>query len=75
MEDRQTAGPESQPKPRTLISSLRRALAAQAGCDFAQIVSCMWATLSSTAFDDVDEIKMIKLVRGETFDTGMKRVF
>ncbi|CAK4031022.1 Hypothetical predicted protein [Lecanosticta acicola] len=69
---RQNAHP---PQPRTLTSCLRRALAARLDCHFSQNTAQMWQILSSTAFDDVGEEKVIQVVRGEVIERGMKRIF
>ena len=75
MESRQLPLTSGEPKPSTLISSLRRALAARAECEVSQTVSKMWEILSSTGFDDVDDWKMGTLVRGEQLERGMRRIF
>ncbi|KAK5110677.1 hypothetical protein LTR85_000759 [Meristemomyces frigidus] len=73
MGDRQAPYPSGASKPPTLISSLRRALAGKADVTLSLTVSKMWEILSGTAFDDVDQAKMVKLVRGEEIERGMKR--
>ncbi|KAK4542531.1 hypothetical protein LTR36_006784 [Oleoguttula mirabilis] len=74
MEDRQLPYPSGAAKPSTLIASLRRALAARAEVQLTQTVSKMWELLSGTAFDAVDQGKMVKLVRGEEIERGMRRM-
>ncbi|SMQ49269.1 unnamed protein product [Zymoseptoria tritici ST99CH_3D7] len=75
MISRQLPSPSGLPKPPTLTSCLRRAFAARKGCHISQNVNKMWEILSSTAFDDMDEGKMVKVVHGEEVTGGMKRVF
>ena len=75
MKSRQLPSPNGMLKPPTLISSLRRALAAKARCEVHQTVAKMWEILSSTGFDDVDEEKMVSIVSGEELERGMKRIF
>lgn len=64
MEPRQHPLPNGQPKPAPLISSLRRAFAAKAGCEISEVVTKMWEILSSTVLDDVDEYLLVRVVQG-----------
>ena len=75
MIDRQMPAPDGFPKPPTLTSCMRRAFAAKLGCHISQNVGKMWEVLSGTAFDEVDEEKMCKIVRGEEIEKGLKRIF
>ena len=75
MESRQLPSTSGELKPPTLISSLRRAIAASAECEVSQTVSKMWEILSSTGFDDVDEGKLGMIVKGEQLERGMRRIF
>lgn len=75
MIERQLPSPDGNPKPPTLTSCLRRAIAAKLGCHISQNVSKMWEILSSTSFDEVDEEKLVKIVNGEELKGGMKRIF
>ncbi|KAK5135581.1 hypothetical protein LTR08_005061 [Meristemomyces frigidus] len=52
------------PKPATLISTLRRALAEATGVHVSMVVSKTWEILSGTGFDEVDDVMVGKLVRG-----------
>lgn len=74
MPDRQAPYPSGAAKPPTLIASLRRALAGQAGVDVSQTVSAMWEILSGTAFDEVGEEMLGMLVKGEEVERGMRRM-
>ncbi|EMC94050.1 hypothetical protein BAUCODRAFT_219548 [Baudoinia panamericana UAMH 10762] len=71
---RQSPLPSGLPKPSTLISALRQALAIQAGCAVNEVVSKMWEILSSTAFDDVHDAKLVSIVEGKELEKGMKRM-
>lgn len=75
MIERQSPTPEGNPKPPTLTSCLRRAFAAKLGGHISENVGKMWAILSSTGFDEVDDEKLVKIVRGEEIEGGMKRIF
>ena len=70
MEDRQLS-PTAQP---TLISGLRRSFAAKTGGHIGNTATKMWEILSSSAFDEVDEEKMGRLVGGEALDGGWRRM-
>ncbi|KAH9826531.1 hypothetical protein Tdes44962_MAKER00495 [Teratosphaeria destructans] len=69
MEERQVAG-----EGVTLIAGLRRALADVSGCGVREVVCRMWAILSCTGFDGVDEAGLGMIVRGEVVRCGMRRV-
>ena len=75
MEERQLPTPDGEPKPPTLISSFRRALAVRVGCEISQTVTKMWTILSSTGFDDVDEEMVVRIVHGKEVEKGMRRIF
>lgn len=75
MVDRQSPSPDGIPKPPTLTSCMRRAFAARLGVHISQNVGKMWEILSSTSFDEVDEVKMVKVVNGEEIKGGLKRIF
>ena len=70
MEERQLS-PTAQP---TLISGLRRSFAAKTNGHIGNTATKMWEVLSSSVFDEVDEGKMVKIVRGEALVGGMKRM-
>ena len=74
MEDRQTPLATGEPKPPTLISALRRAFAGRMGCHLSQNTTKMWEVLSSTAFDRVDDMKLVQIVQGKKLDKGMRRM-
>lgn len=74
MYERQMPYPTGEPKPPTLISSLRRALAARLECDISQTVTKMWEILASTSFDEVDHLKLTQIVGGVAILGGMKRM-
>lgn len=54
-----------EPKPTTLIASLRRALAARTGCAVADTAAKMWEILSSTPFDITGDDVVARLVNGD----------
>ena len=70
MEARQLS-PTAQP---TLISGLRRSFAAKTNGHIGNTATKMWEILSSSVFDDVDEVKMEKLVGGEALEGGWRRM-
>ena len=75
MIDRQMPSPDGWPKPPTLTSCMRRAFAARCHCHISQNVGKMWEVLSSTSFDELDQTKMVQIVKGEELEPGMKRIF
>lgn len=75
MLERQMPSPDGFPKPPTLTSCMRRAFAARNGCHISQNIGKMWDLLSSTAFDEVNEAKVIKVVKGEELEEARKRAF
>ena len=75
METQQSPHSDGTPKPQTLISALRCALAERARCEPGGVVSRMWEMVSCTGFDEVDEDMMGKIVWGEEVGRGMKRIF
>ncbi|KAF2163358.1 hypothetical protein M409DRAFT_57638 [Zasmidium cellare ATCC 36951] len=75
MLERQMPSSDGWPKPPTLTSCMRRAFAARCNCHISQNIGKMWELLSSTAFDQVDEKKMVKVVKGKELEEGLKRVF
>jgi hypothetical protein len=58
----------------TLIQSLRRSFAQKTSGHIDNTAIKMWEVLSSSVFDEVDEEKMVKIVRGEALIGGMKRM-
>lgn len=58
----------------TLIATLRRSFAQKTNGHIGNTATKMWEVLSSSVFDEVDEDKMVKIVRGETLVGGMKRM-
>ena len=73
MDERQMPYPDGSIKPRTLISTLRRALAAKAECPIPHTVNKMWDTLASTSFDKLDDEKLCDIVNGVAIPDGSKR--
>ena len=66
---------QSPPNQSSLTSTLRSALAEQAGCEVSAAVTGMWAILSSTGFDCVEGEMVGRVVRGEGVEGGMRRIF
>lgn len=58
----------------TLIATLRRSFAQKTNGHIGNTATKMWEVLSSSVFDEVDEEKMVKIVRGEALVGGMKRM-
>jgi hypothetical protein len=58
----------------TLIATLRRSFAQKTNGHIGNTATKMWEVLSSSVFDEVDEDKMVKIVRGEALVGGMKRM-
>jgi hypothetical protein len=76
VERQSTLTPEGLPRAPTLTSCMRRAFAAKLGCHVSQNVGKMWEILSSTSFDEIDEVKMVRVVNGEDVGQGgLKRIF
>ncbi|KAF2768334.1 hypothetical protein EJ03DRAFT_314222 [Teratosphaeria nubilosa] len=74
MEARQLPDEAGRVREMTLIAGLRRALADVSGCGVREVVCRMWAILSCTGFDGVDEARLGMIVRGEVVRCGMRRV-
>ena len=81
MPARQTFPIDDEPKPATLISTLRRSLARQTGCGVNAAVTKMWEVLSCTGFDSLGDVNgdlLGRLVCGEEIgkdNWGLKRIF
>jgi len=58
----------------TLIATLRRSFAQKTNGHIGNTATKMWEVLSSSVFDEVDEEKMVKIVRGEALVGGMRRM-